>query len=604
MYPIDAITDVDEKTIKSFFSIYGDTECGPLNVVLREWNKNKKTLFKALGKQLSVSKEITVPKNDKIIKSELNTIYHAYIIRDEYDIIDIKNQRNFLHELTNNDFITDVLLFWVNQNYSIKDLYIISRLFIHHNILKGYICSLENDDPYHCQSFKCTIKNNMKTIRTIQRVLKATNYPNMDLFEKWRNQVSLIQTSNSTKAKLVISINPIDFISMSENECNWRSCMAWSNNGCYNAGTLEMMNSNIVAVAYLESKSPFTLHLSDEEKYNVPNKSWRSLVVIHKDILLLGKQYPYHDSCLTEIVLDFVRELVEKNLHWKYQFINQEYLDMKYLNGNFYLRDFFDVNHDKKKDHHCIFFYTNGMYNDFIEASYPHYYCCRNYVSKSKKICLSGPATCICCGARIYEHPSSDIVEYEDLGQIKWCYDCEHNHFCKTCKKYHYNIKYHTQYGNYCSDECIKDIVIFPDVKRGCNLCLKEELQMRLNSKIALFLDKSISQEDVNYLKESFRRNGDILYSLDNWIQNCLASYGARIYKVPRVLTQYEYTGMKYGSCSYHSESSIYSLYVYDLESSPHFWRYEEKIKQFMNRISLFDYVKGGDYENSSALIS
>ena len=70
--------------------------------------------------------------------------------------------------------------------------------------------------------------------------------------------------------------------------------MSWSRNGCYHAGTLEMMNSNVAAVAYLESNSEYALHLDETgEVYPIPNKSWRSLVFIHKDIILCGKSYPY-----------------------------------------------------------------------------------------------------------------------------------------------------------------------------------------------------------------------------------------------------------------------------------------------------------------------
>ena len=89
-----------------------------------------------------------------------------------------------------------------------------------------------------------------------------------------------------------------------------------------------MMNSNVAAVAYLESNSEYALHLDETgEVYPIPNKSWRSLVFIHKDILLLGKQYPYFNEDLCFNVLDMMLDLVERNLNWNYRFINQEYRD-------------------------------------------------------------------------------------------------------------------------------------------------------------------------------------------------------------------------------------------------------------------------------------
>ena len=420
MRPIDALTDIDRTTIASYISIYGNAECAPMEFTLREWNKNKTRLFKAFGHKLRISKRISIPKDTKILTSELDAIYHPYIFWYKEDVLNYVANFEKNTKFINNEFIEDVLLFWAKKNYCMQDLFTLSRLFLHKNLIKGYLCFLDISQSYHFRDFKCTIKNGMKTIRTIQKVLKATHYPHMDLFDVWRNQVSLIQTSDVIQAKLVLSLHPIDFLTMSDNACNWSSCMSWSHTGCYHAGTLEMMNSNMVAVAYLESDTEYALHLNETgEVYPIPNKSWRSLVFIHKDIIVCGKSYPYHKKNLCFQVLDFVRDIVKTNVNWNYKFINQEYQDMKNIEGNYYLRDWFNPYYDKRRKHHTITFYTNGMYNDIIESKYPHYYCCRNYVEEPLKICLSGPATCICCGKRLNENDRNDIMSYDDLGQEK-----------------------------------------------------------------------------------------------------------------------------------------------------------------------------------------
>lgn len=598
MQPIDAITDIDENTIKSYISIYGDAECAPMRQVLNEWNKNKKTLFRALGQRLSVSKMITLPKNDKVIVSELESIYHPYIIWYEIDKITALNHFDYLQEITNNSFIADVMFFWVKNNYCLDDLRMLSRLFLHRNLATGYIASVgtatTNDEAYHFQDFKCTIKNGMKTIRTIQKVLKATAYPKMDLFEKWRNQVSLVQTEGDTKAKLVISINPIDFMSMSENKCNWRSCMGWSNGGCYNAGTLEMMNSNVAAVAYLEASSPFEIFLNETgEVYTVPNKSWRSLIFVHKDIILLGKQYPFHNDYLVPIVLDMMRELVNKNLHWHYQFINQEYRDMQNLEGNFYVRDWFNLQYNVTKQHHSIFVYTNGMYNDIIEAKYPKYYCCRNYVKHSKKICLSGPATCICCGKRLMDDPRGEIYDYDDLGQDKICYDCKRNR-CRTCGKVSYITKYHTRFGNFCNDDCAKDTVVFP-LRRST--CRKEDLQFSSGSQVCLFANEGIITTDEwnNFIKTFSKLKSD---QVSEWIREQKQNFKEliRIYKVPKALTEYRYADSAYYSCSeYVMDSDNYWKLCLYIDNVIKYGIREERIRELQKRMPLLEYLEGGD---------
>lgn len=595
MQPIDAITDIDENTIRSYISIYGGAECGPMNEVLNEWNKNKKTLFRALGQQLSVSKMISIPKSDVVITSELESIYHPYVIWYEHDKITVLKHFEHLQEITNNYFISDILRFWVNKGYCIEDLRVLSRLFLHKNLSKGYITSLEvNNTPYHCRDFKCTIKNGMKTIRTIQKVLKATNYLNMDLFEKWRNQVSLIQTEGETKAKLVISIHPIDFMSMSENKCNWRSCMGWSNNGCYSAGTLEMMNSNVAAVAYLETASPFEMFLNETgEVYTLPNKSWRSLIFVHKDILLLGKQYPFHNDYLVPIVLDMMRELVKENLHWSYRFINQEYRDMEKLEGNFYVRDWFNLQYNVTKQHHSIFVYTNGMYNDIIEAKYPHYYCCRNYVPHSKKICLSGPATCICCGERLMDDPRGEIYDYDDLGSDKICFECKRNS-CRTCGKVSYYSKYHTRFGSFCNDDCAKDTIVFPIRQVTCR---KEDLQFNRESQVCLFAD----QDAITF--DEWR---DFIYSfsiissdqVNNWIREQKEKFGERIriYKVPKKLTEYRYADSAYYSCSeYVFDANNWWKLCLFIGNENRYKIREDRIKELQKRMPLLEYLEGGD---------
>lgn len=469
MRPYDALTDIDKETIKAYLSVYGNTQCGPLPRVLHYWDKNKNTLYKALGGNLRISKMIKVPSDRNRRINELEIIYHPYCINCEPDITFIKNNpEQFKHEV-HNEFIADVLIFWANQNYCIEDLSIISRLFLHKNLEKGYISSMDCDFPYHCRDFKCTLKNGMKTLRTIQKVLKATNYNNMSLFEKWSNTINNSLCNEGFKSKLTLSIHPVDFFSMSDNNCNWRSCMAWSNNGSYRSGTLEMMNSNCVVVAYLEAQNPMSINLSEEEVYNIPNKSWRCLFYVHKSILLGGKSYPYHNKDLTICVLDWLRELVKENLNWDYQFINQEYHDLTNLENNFYVRDYWDPNYNIAKPHHKIVLYTNAMYNDLIESKYPHYICCRNKVKNSIKINVSGPVTCICCGEIILRR--DEIDDYDSIGSSLVCWDCDDNRRCRCCDKINYNLKYSKLravrggriLGNFCDGDCMHEVWYFKD---------------------------------------------------------------------------------------------------------------------------------------------
>ena len=593
MRPIDALTNIDRTTIANYLSVCGNVECGPMEIVLKEWNKNKTKLFKAFGRKLRISKQISIPKDRKVIASELNTIYHPYIFYLHEDIQAYINNPEQVSKMINNKFIEDVLLFWAKKNYCEDDLYTLSRLFAYGNLIEGHLCSF-NDKPYSFQNFKCTIKNGMKTIRTIQKVLKATGYPRIDLFNEWRNQVSLVQTNEVTHAKLVLSIHPIDFMTMSDNSCNWSSCMSWTKSGCYHAGTLEMMNSNVAAITYLEAESDYTiLQFNDTgEIYPIPNKTWRSLVFIHKDIILCGKSYPYFKQDLCFQTLDFARQVVGENIHWNYKFINQEYQDMKNIEGNYYLRDWFNPYYDKKKKHHTITFYTNGMYNDIIESKYPYYYCCRNYVEEPLKICLSGPATCICCGKKLFEDSRSEIISYDDLGQDKICYSCKVKRRCRTCGKIHYHMKYRTKEGDYCSDDCVKDTVIFP--LRNRTTCTKDQLAFNFNSIVACFYEPAEFEKPSELLSISESFKDFEKETVDDFIKKIEDTYKdkIRIYKVPFGLCGYRYADASRWGAEYTSKTfdGYYTLCMYNILARNNSL-VEQNIINLKTRIPLLEYL-------------
>lgn len=554
MQPIDALTDIDKKTIQSYIYAIGHADSAPIEQVLRVWNANKKTLFRAFGNKLSISKEINIEKNRTNIIRELSSIYSPYIIWYDSDRIYAELHPERLKEHCKDEFIASIIHYWAKKNYDVTDLFYITRIFCHENLLKGYITHLESDRPYKCKSFNCTIKNGMRTIRTLQKVIKATGYPNIDLFEQWCNKVNYVNTNASFKTKLVLSINPIDFMSMSDNECNWRSCMSWKNSGCYCAGTLEMMNSNVAIVAYLEGPKTFSVLGIDEKEYTVPNKTWRSLFYIHKKILLAGKSYPYQNKEISIMVLDWLRELVKKNLNWDYQFINQPYKDMHYLEGNFYLRDFFDVDFDKKKKHHCIFVYTNGMYNDIIEA-HDEYICCRNYVDHSLKLCLSGPATCICCGDIIITR--EDIYSYDDLGERLICSRCKRYNKCSVCGTVHYYLPYKTKWGNFCSINCMKDVKYYPSL----NLAINENNLYNPEASCIIMTGEDLNATEIRLIIDRFKAYGQYNQTIFDFMKWCRTTYQSRI-KVYRI--------KKYLLDRYSNENGI-SVKLADFHVDPYY---------------------------------
>ena len=417
MQPFDCLTENDKEIVRQWCINYGNAEPQSIEKILATWNKNKRTLFRAFGRKLQISFPIHQKVNSSYRHSKWRNLYSPFIIYDKNDL------QNFKYDPRNHIFIND-LVEWMRDD-------LINILPV--SMLKGILeytkyCYVEtgktNDDKCFAGGAKgkvLKIPKGTKIMRAIRKVLEYYSFPHMDSFNKWRDDISVINTDKEINAELVLSINPIDFITMSDNRSGWTSCMSWIDNGAYSTGTIEMLNSNVAVVAYLRNPQSFTYNDLD-----IPNKSWRTLVFVHKDILLVGKHYPYQSEALAKIVLDKVREIVKNTVGWKYHYHNQLYRDMIRSYDNNYVRDkdYFQ----RLNDGHKIYVYTNIMYHDIIEDHSTDYWCCRNKVKKNLYLNLSGPATCMCCGEPIDKDFTNNFST-----SIKYCKDCCDKYYCRGC---------------------------------------------------------------------------------------------------------------------------------------------------------------------------
>ena len=237
-------------------------------------------------------------------------------------------------------------------------------------------------------------------------------------------------------------------MTMSDNASDWSSCMSWMEQGCYHVGTVEMMNSNNVVCAYIESKTPFKFgrsnkpdHVGEEWTWN--NKKWRQLFYVTKDIIVGGKSYPYANEDFTKEVIKILRELAQENLAWTYSFGPELYKDMIHI-GSLYRMD-----RNKswvrtgKTFKHNIIFDTKGMYNDMLNDQYREYWCVRNKVKKTKIISYSGKAPCACCMNSVIEE-TDDCLYYDD-GAYNERYDGVRHILCRSCID--------SRYCNWCGNE-------------------------------------------------------------------------------------------------------------------------------------------------------
>lgn len=222
--------------------------------------------------------------------------------------------------------------------------------------------------------------------------------------------------------------------------------MSWENEGEYRIGTVEMMNSPSVVVAYLSASEPMEL----ENGLEWSNKKWRELFVVNKDIITGVKQYPYKNSNIEKAVADWLRELAEKNLEFEYVDNYFEYKTGKTL----------DIPEVPQLE--TIRFFTNMMYNDFHSTN--HYAYVNKDINKNYSFHYSGAANCMWCGETNGFDSECDLV----------CYYCNDSWRCCECGERYHNSDYYEIDGNYYCEYC------YSYVASDCPICEDTHLSENL----------------------------------------------------------------------------------------------------------------------------
>lgn len=430
MYPIDALTQEDKETIFSYIDSY----CGatPRNIedILYSWNKNKIKLFKIMGGKLRVTKKFKIEPTRALLFKELEDIYPEFehrigpFLKLEPRYYGCK----FTSKLESYLMLKRICQLDMQPKTLFRDTWVLD------NELKD---SLTFHLDYPEKGKKLYLPEGMKTMRAIRKFCEFVGFfdycpEGEELYEEFRNLISDIRTRNYIEGTMTMSIHPIDYLTVSHNNNDWSSCLSW-NGGCYCGGTVELMNSNLAIVCYMESKAPFIITGGQTKcaSHEIPNKSWRCIYYAHKNILLSGNPYPYYNKTLVNRGLDFLYELVYNNMHWDYKYKKQIYSDMEHCSNNEFTRQKFDRHISPVKD---ILVYTYGLYNDYCgDLDYP-VYCYRNPVKDRLRLCLSGRATCLRCGKPIdFADTDSKYYRFNDDLDFK-----SHGHddmMCELCMK-------------------------------------------------------------------------------------------------------------------------------------------------------------------------
>lgn len=390
MTPFEALTQEEQEKITDYITEFGDEyrnpkSSVPLSYILRFWNSAKSDLFSLFGDKLILKYPITYAQPEEDIIQEC---------------VDDPELGTLLSELKAAFRSFDPTA----DYYEYSFLFYLDRLLpMENSFVNEHPCYIK----YNGKEYK--ISSNTKAIRILGKMARDTKDACIiDLYEKLRIVLSRHTNQKELHGNLCLSIHPLDYMTMSDNDSGWDSCMSWVAQGDYRAGTVEMMNSPYVVVAYVESEHKQAT-FAGSITWN--NKKWRELFLVTPNLITEIKPYPYINEFFTKETLRRLGALQpEANF--------SEAFEMP-------VRKTFTY-----KDKELVFRpHTAYMYNDFgLTASNKHWAIINEDNLDSWQTCInySGTMNCMSCGEGIdYEADySNEVFCASCLGETTFVCDC------------------------------------------------------------------------------------------------------------------------------------------------------------------------------------
>ena len=140
------------------------------------------------------------------------------------------------------------------------------------------------------------LKKGVKFIKSFKQFIK-----NPMRLRKYQDMASRLVQESKVEGTLCFSVHPLDYLSISENASNWRSCHALD--GEYRAGNLGYMMDGSTVICYLKSDKQVNLpNFPSHIKWN--DKKWRMLLYISPSMIMRGKEYPFEAPQITNALIE------------------------------------------------------------------------------------------------------------------------------------------------------------------------------------------------------------------------------------------------------------------------------------------------------------
>lgn len=395
------LSEEDKDKIWGYINKYGGEDAHPmtpdvdLEYLLRFWNENKTYLCKVFGNKLILEKDIDIECPETIL---------------------MEGMENALWPKGTGISFVNNYLAWTDDFYQ-RDYSIylgLQHLLCLEDLVNNVYDSDSFELPVPNQPHPIQINKGCKVMKVLAKIAKAFE---IEGFEDFRLKHSMVLNQKRFKGKLCLSIHPLDYMTMSDNDYEWDSCMAWMKPGEYRIGTVEMMNSEWVIVAYLKGADDMILYPGA----TWDNKKWRELFVINPFLITQIKGYPYNDKILEKEVFNWILELMSENIpeaNYDTEPVNIGSYRMQQYNGHpLHLQFRFRLMYDDFGGRHMCYF-NPAIINEL--DSYHNF-----------RLELSGETECMKCG----EDCSYDASNFNTEFLI--CPDCSGQLRCPECGDTH-----------------------------------------------------------------------------------------------------------------------------------------------------------------------
>jgi hypothetical protein len=438
------ISENEQEMIANYIEAYAgyDRESismkAPLSHILRFWEHNKVDLFNVFGGEILLTKKVSFNKPECMIEDDISAMINGV-------------GYPFYHSFNR----------WVDYSYKGDNSYELRSLLWCSNLASntwlddGFVIPTED-------GHSIAVNKGCKISKVLGKIARAFN---LESYEEFRIAHSQCLNQKKLSGELCISIHPLDYMTMSDNDSGWSSCMSWEDTGDYRQGTVEMMNSPCIVVAYLKGSENMRMPFGDE--WN--NKKWRCLYIVTPHIITGIREYPYENPELNGTVLQWLRELAMANTTtWG-----------PYHDTVTSVRNNADITVANMGREIRLNFYTNIMYNDFY-AIRPAYLA--DTIPDFYELCFSGETECMECGADM----SYDC--HDGMSNALLCDDCDNSIWCAECGERVSRDESVCINGSYYCEYCYENHFA------GCDCCEEtfhendiEQVYLRYNGEVTCY---------------------------------------------------------------------------------------------------------------------